>query len=98
MVWLYPTFLLPRLRSPVSVDAGASADCERPARSRWQALGSKIESAFGDLLQYGDVRSEVGLGSGQEELIEFNLEKATEATKDFVQGVLAKLGAEMLKG
>jgi hypothetical protein len=51
-----------------------------------------------DLLQYVMSDPKSDLVPAKKKLIEFNLEKATEVTKDFVQGVLAKMGAEMLKG
>ena len=38
------------------------------------------------------------LAPAKKKLIEIDLEKAVEGTKDFVQGLLAKMGAEMLKG
>lgn len=49
------------------------------------------------LLKYvmSDPRSD--MVPAKKKLIDINLEKAAAGTKDFVQGVLAKLGAEMLK-
>jgi hypothetical protein len=51
-----------------------------------------------DLLEYVMSDPKSDLAPAKKKLIEIDLEKAVEGTKDFVQGLLAKMGAEMLKG
>jgi len=51
-----------------------------------------------DLLQYMMSDPKSDLAPAKKKLIEIDLEKAKAETKDFIQGVIAKMGVEAMKG
>jgi hypothetical protein len=51
-----------------------------------------------DLLEYVMSDPKSDLAPAKKKLIEIDLEKAKAETKDFIQGVIAKMGVEAMKG